>query len=183
MKKIIIYIILVLLIPIFTFAQDYTVGVGDRLRINIIKPENSTSENTVSPDGSISISYIGSINVKGMTITQIQKKIEYELARGYLNFPVVSVSLVESRSRTFTITGGVNKPGNYFLNENTTVLKAITEAGWFTKFASQSKIVVLRSREDRPGYIKINVNIKEILDGESKADVILKSGDIIVVPE
>ncbi len=161
--------------------NNYTVGVGDILLVDILKPDRSTNQVTVSPDGSISIPYLGSVKVKGKSITQIQKDIQWGLANGYLRYPVVVVSLVQSRSRNFTVNGEVNRPGSYPLEDNTTVLKAISIAGGFTRFGSSSNVKILRPRKDRPGYNIIKVDIKAAMEGNSDADIVLQSGDIVVV--
>ncbi len=165
-------------------ADEYTVGIGDLLEIRILKPDPATTDRvTVSPSGDISVAYLGSVKVKDKTITQIQQNIQWRLANGYLKYPVVTVSLVESRSRTFTITGEVKNVGTYSLTDNTTVLKAISIAGGFTKFGLKSKVRVLRNRKDRPGYTRIEINVQKVLDGDANEDLLIEPGDIIVVSE
>lgn len=161
----------------------YTVGVGDILEVRIIKPDASTERVTVSPDGDISMAYIGSLKVKGLTISRIQQLIQTRLANGFLKYPVVAVSLIESRSRNFTISGEVNRPGTYPLGDNTTVLKAISIGGGFTRFGSSSRVKVLRPRKDRPGYMRIDVDLNKVMDGHAEADIVLEPGDIVVVSE
>ncbi len=182
---VIILIIFNLVIPYCLNAQsdEYVVGVNDSLEVSILQPERIINQVTVSPGGDISVPYIGSVKVKGKTITQIQQNIQYRLANGYLKYPVVTVSLLESRSRKFTISGEVNTPGSYQLEENTTVLKAISIAGGFTRFGSSSRVKVLRPRKDRPGYISIKVDIQAVMDGDARADIVLEPGDIVVVSE
>ena len=78
MKHFIIILILILCLFIYipsTSAQDYTVGPGDILEISILQPDRTVNQVTVSPDGNISVAYLGSVNVKGKTITQIQKNL------------------------------------------------------------------------------------------------------------
>jgi protein involved in polysaccharide export with SLBB domain len=184
------YILLTGLILLFTIsefslkAEEYKVGIGDIIEIKILKPDPPTMDKvTVSPSGDISVAYLGSIRVKGKTITEIQQNIQYRLASGYLKYCVVTVSLIESRSRNYTISGEVITPGTYPLGDNTTVLKAISVAGGFTKFGSKSKVRVLRQRQDRPGYAKIEVDVGKVMEGDARADLVLEPGDIIVVAE
>jgi len=165
------------------YTQVYTIGVGDILEIAIIQPDKMTSRVAVSPGGDISVPYIGSVYVKGRTISSAQTLIQQKLSSGYLKYPVVTLSLVESRSKTFTISGEIIKPGNYPILENMTVLKAISIAGGFTKFGSSSRVKILRPRKDRPGYMSIKVDLNAVLDGDAKADIVIESGDIIVISE
>ncbi|MCK5215544.1 MAG: sugar transporter, partial [Candidatus Omnitrophica bacterium] len=63
------------------------------------------------------------------------------------------------------------------------VLRAISMAGGFTKFGSSSKVRILRPRGDQPGYNNIRIKIKRVMVGDPEADMLLKSGDIIVISE
>jgi len=164
-------------------ATLYKVGIEDVLDISILQPEKLSTMVTVSPDGSISFPYIGNVNVKGLTLTEIQNQIQARLADGYMKYPVVSVSLRESRSKKFFVYGEVMKPGTYYLEDKTSVLKAISMAGGFTKYGSSSRVKVLRPRKDEAGYESIKVNIKAVMDGVFEADVLLQPEDMVVVSE
>lgn len=162
---------------------EYRVGVEDVLDISILRPEVLKATVTVAPDGSISFAYIGSIRISGMTLPGIEKEIQAKLANGYMKYPVVSVSLRESRSKKFFIYGEVVRPGAYLIEENMTALKAISIAGGFTKYGSSSRVKVLRQKKGSAGYETIKVNIKAVMEGNANVDVILKTGDIVVVSE
>jgi protein involved in polysaccharide export with SLBB domain len=176
-------IILFIITGLSLNAEEYRVGVGDVIEIRILKPDPSVDRVTVSPSGDISVAYLGSVNVKGKSITEIQHNIQYRLANGYLKYPVLTISLLESHSRNYTISGEVTTPGTYPLGDNTTVLKAVSVAGGFTRFGSKSKVRVLRQRPDRPGYTKIEVDVGKVMEGDARADIVLEPGDIIVVSE
>ena len=181
--KIIISVIFIILLGPAVYPEEYTVGIGDILEVSILQPDHITNNVTVTPGGEISVPFLGTIQVKGKTITEVQRTIQYRLAQGYLKYPVVTVSLIESRSRNYTISGEVNTPGNYQLQENTTVLKAIAVAGGFTRFGSKSRVKILRPRKDRPGYREIKVDLKAVINGDAKADILIEPGDIIVISE
>jgi len=161
----------------------YTVGIDDVLEISVLQPDQLLRVVNVAPDGMISFPYIGSVKVKGLTIPQIQKEIQDALADGYMQYPVVVVSLQESRSRKFFVYGEVIKPGPYPIAENTTVLRAISMAGGFTKFGSSSRVKVLRQRENAPSYETITIDINRVMNGESEKDLLLTAGDMVVVSE
>lgn len=162
---------------------SYTVGPMDVLGIEIIEPDKIATRATVSPDGSITAPYIGQVNVSGLTTNQIRQRIEQRLADGYLKFPSVMVSLLESHSRKFFVYGAVIRPGEYDLPENMTVLRAISMTGGFTKFGSSNRVKVLRALQDRNGYENIKININAVMNGDSQADLAIEKGDIIVVSE
>jgi len=169
--------------PDSTVQEEYTVGVDDVLEISILRPEKIVTTVIVAPDGSISVPYIGNVEVKGLTLSQIQSAIQTKLADGYMKYPVISVSLKASRSRKFFVYGEVVHPGAYPIEENVTVLKAISMAGGFTKFGSANKVKVLRLKKGAPGYQMIKVNIKAVMNGSLEADITLEPGDIVVVSQ
>lgn len=161
----------------------YAIGVGDILELSILQPEKMLVNVAVAPDGSISVPYIGSLTVKGLTLTDAQNTIQTSLSDGYMKYPVVVLSLVESRSRKVLVYGEVIRPGEYPLDEESTVLRAISMAGGFTKYGSSSRVKVLRPKKDGPGYDSIKININDLMNGQPEADILVKPGDIVVVSE
>lgn len=163
------------------FENIYTIGIDDILEIKLLQPDEITSRVTVSPDGFISFPFIGIVKAVDMTLPALQKEIEARLDAEYMAYPVVYVVLVESRSRKFFVYGEVIKPGTYSLEENTTVLRAISMSGGFSKYGSSSRVKLLRTKKDQTGYKSIKINIKAVMNGETQADILLQSGDILVV--
>lgn len=164
-------------------VEAYRIGVEDVLDISVLQPDPLAATVTVSPDGSVSFPLIGGVRIKGLTTEEAQHEIERRLADGYMKYPVVSVSLRESRSRKFFVYGEVIKPGAYPMEEHATVLKAISIAGGFTKFGSSSHVKILRQQPNQPGYETIPINIKAVMDGNAQQDVLLQDGDMVVVSE
>lgn len=166
-----------------TSDEQYKVDIDDVLEISIIQPEDLMATVCVAPDGSISFYYIGNIYVKGLELCEIKRLIEDKLSDGYINYPVVSVFLKESKSRKFFVYGEVAKPGAYNIEGGISLLKAISMAGGFTKYASSNQIKVLRLKEDKTGYMTIKVDLEAAMAGEGKTDIIIKVSDIIMVGE
>lgn len=169
--------------PASAVVAEYLVGMGDVLDINILQPQPLLTTVIVAPDGSINYPYIGTVQVKGMSLEKIQNDIQSRLADGYMKYPVVSVSLRENRSKKFFVYGEVVRPGTFPLDDNMTILKAISMAGGFTKFGSASRVKVLRERKGSPGYETLKANMKAIMDGSATEDIIIQNGDIIMVSE
>jgi len=163
-------------------ALTYMVGVDDVLDISVLQPEKIVTTVSVSPDGSITFPYIGTVKAAGLSLATIQENIQSGLAHGYMKYPVVSVTLRESRSRKFFVYGEVVRPGTYALDANTTVLRGITIAGGFNKFGSVNA-KILRPKKGKPGYDTIKVNVKAIMNGDAGKDIVIEPGDIIVVSE
>jgi polysaccharide biosynthesis/export protein len=178
-----IFLTILIAYPLYADTGECRVGVGDIIEVRILKPEVITDRSAVTPDGDISVAYIGNVRAKGKTINEIQKTVQVRLANGYLKYPVVVVSLIESKSRNYTVSGEVIHPGNYQLEDNITVLRAISIAGGFTRFGSKSRVKLLRQYPDKPGYQSIKINLNKAMNGDAQEDIKLQPGDIIIVSE
>lgn len=164
-------------------GPGYKVGIDDVLEISIIQPEKLTTTVNVSPDGSIAFPYIGNVPVKDMTLDEIKNDIERRLCEGYMKYPLISVFLRDSRSRKFYVSGDVGKPGVYPLEDDTTVLKALSIAEGFTKKASSGKVKILRAKRSGEGQEFIDVDIKALMKGDANEDIKLLPGDTVIVSE
>ena len=160
-------------------AGGYRVDVNDIIQVSVLQPYPLNAELTVSPDGAVTFPYIGSVNVKGLTLTEIQSKIQTGL-QDYMKYPLVAVSLKESRSRQFFVYGEVNRPGSYPLLRETTVLQAITTAGGFTRVASTNNVNVLSTTETGSTQTQ-TVNTDDALRGKKDSDKKIQAGDVITV--
>lgn len=163
--------------------SEYAVGVGDELEISVLQPDQFIMNVSVAPDGYISFPYIGKLKVKGSNTSQIQKEIEKKLGEGYLKYPVVTVYLKQSKSKKYLVSGEIERPGAYFLEDDLTVLRAISIAGGFTPVANTNSVKILRLKKDHRGYETIYVNMKRAMDGDMASDVELKPEDMIIVPK
>jgi polysaccharide export outer membrane protein len=161
-------------------SDEYLVGVDDVLDINVIKPETIQSTVTVAPDGTITFPYIGNVTVKGLTLPKIQEVVQLRLANGFVEFPIVSVSLRQTRSKKFTIYGQVNKPGGYPVEEGMSILRAITDAGGFIVPGSTGRVKILRPKPNSKETEVIEYDVAAILNGADQ-NVRVLSGDTVVV--
>ncbi|MBI4686479.1 MAG: SLBB domain-containing protein [Nitrospirae bacterium] len=87
--------------------------------------------------------------------------------------------IIVGRNKTFFIYGEVNKPGEYVLQDDMTVFKAIAIAGGLTKWGAESRIKVIRSTGKETGSIKVNIN--DIIKGNTSKDIKLEYDDFIIV--
>jgi len=163
-------------------AQEYVIGVDDIIDISVLQPDKFTTTLNVSPDGSISFPYIGNVNVKGLSLGQVQDLIQERLSNGYMKYPVVSASLKESRSRKFSVYGLVARPGSYPVEENLTILRGISLAGGLTEYGSSGQIKVVRPKADGTGSETIETSIQNIMGGAARdANIVIKAGDTIII--
>jgi polysaccharide biosynthesis/export protein len=160
--------------------NEYAVGSGDVMHIDVWQEAELSETAVVRPDGNISVPLINEVKVSGMTPPQIQQTIAQRLAK-YVNNPKVTVTVSEIHSKQAFITGEVTRPGEYPLNTQITVLQLIAQAGGFTPFAKTEHIVILRTVNG--AQQRIGFKYKEVLRGEkTDQNITVQSGDTVVVP-
>jgi polysaccharide biosynthesis/export protein len=158
----------------------YVIGAQDVLIINVWHEPEVSATLTVRPDGKISLPLANDIQAAGLSPTDLGKSITEKL-KVYINNPQVTVVVSAINSQRFYVVGEISKPGAFPLLPNTTVLQALSSAGSFSQFAQIGKIYVLRSEGNHS--VKLPFNYKEVVKGRSSGqNIILKSGDTIVIP-
>ncbi len=168
--------------PVFAEAAvsaAYAVNPGDVLTIQVWKEPDLQSEVIVRPDNGISFPLVGDMNVRDMSVVQIQLEIAQRLKK-YIPDPVVTVAAKRlSGSRVYVI-GKVRNPGVFPMDQYVDVMQALTLAGGLTPYASTS-IKVLRRDSDKQVVLKFDYS--DVEKGKHlEQNLILKSGDVVVVP-
>jgi polysaccharide export outer membrane protein len=165
----------------YPVSSDYVIGPEDVLQVTVWKNDALSRTLPVRPDGKISMPLLHDIQAAGLTPMQLRDKIASALGE-FIPNAEVAVTVNDVRSYRVSVMGEVQRPGVLLLKSSTTVLEAIAMAGGFRDFASPSKIVVVR--RDPAGQtqkIPFNYN-KAIRNGETEDNIVLKTGDVIVVP-
>jgi polysaccharide export outer membrane protein len=160
-------------------ADTYVIGPTDTLTVTVWKEPTLTGNLLVRPDGMISMPLLGDVPASGLTPLQLAGSIQAKLKR-FIQDPNVSVVLTQIHSKTIYLLGEVGKKGPVEMTPGMTLLEAISSAGGLTDFANAKKIYILRN--DSGTHQKIPVHYKQALKGDSACNVLLKSGDTIVVP-
>jgi polysaccharide export outer membrane protein len=172
---------------------NYTLGGGDRIRVNVFEVPEYTGEYQIPPGGAINLPLIGSVPVQGLTTEQASDDIAKRYAR-FLKRPLISVNLLSPRPINVVVAGEVSRPGAYSLSlqggagndpgvQYPTVLAAITTAQGVLSNADITQ-VQLRRKLGRTGQEQIvSINLKELIrTGRISQDITLRDGDTIVVP-
>jgi len=159
--------------------ESYVIGAEDVLYIHVWKEDALSKTLPVRMDGNISLPLIHQIKAAGLTPPQLEEAIVRRLREYYEN-PLVSVTVMEANSFKVYVSGQVKTPGVYKLGSETTILQIIPMAGGFTDWANQKKILVIRKENGKE--MRVTVNYKKAMKGDPKSNVILKSGDTIIVP-
>jgi polysaccharide biosynthesis/export protein len=162
-------------------SDNYIIGPEDVLYIYVWKEENLSRSVPVRMDGMISIPLVDDIKAAGMTPLQLKEVLLTKL-REFVETPDVTVIVSEANSYKVYVQGEVKTPGVFKLRSETTIVQLIIMAGGFTDWANQKKITIMRKEGGKD--TRIVVNYKKIVEGDEGAkDVMLKSGDIIIIPQ
>ena len=160
-------------------SDSYVIGASDVLTITVWKEPTLSGSLLVRPDGMVSVPLLGDVQASGMTPLQLADQISTKLKK-YIQDPNVSVVLTQINSKKIYLLGEVAKKGPMEMTPGMTLLEAISSAGGLTDYANTKKMYILR--DDAGKHEKIPVHYKEALKGNSELNLILKSGDTIVVP-
>ena len=162
--------------------QDYVLGPGDEIVIDIWGENEATIRQTISPEGRIIVSQVGSIDLGGLSIAQATKKIKSLMARRYAGVQgsssQISVTLGSIRTIQVNIMGEVKVPGTYRLSSFTSVFNALYRAGGVTGTGSLRGVRVVRAGEQ---IATVDI-YSYIFDGSLDQNASLKEGDVIIVP-
>jgi polysaccharide export outer membrane protein len=163
-----------------TPPTDYVIGADDQLKIVFWRDDSLSGDVVVRPDGKISLTLLNDIQAAGLTPNQLRENLTQAAAK-YVTDPSVTVIVKSINSRKVYVTGQVNKPGPYLLNDNMTVLQMLAVAGGLQEWADADHILVMRTENGQTKSYKFNY--KDVRKGKGlQQNIPLKPGDTIVVP-
>jgi polysaccharide export outer membrane protein len=169
----------------------YRITRSDRLSVGVVgESELTVGGKRVEATGTINLTYIGDINLVGLTIKEAQEKIANAYRDGrFLRNPVVTVTVDEYAPRTVIISGKVNVQGRQEIPPDTeiTIKEMIFKAGGFSETAKGTAVRLTRTMPD--GTLKVfTLDVESAIKGKEKtnsgdAAFVLEPDDIIYVPE
>ena len=163
---------------------EYTIGIGDKLRVTIHGDADlKEQEVRVVGEGTVTVPYLGVVQVAGLTEAEAAAEITRRLAAGYLREPKLSLEVIEYQSQWVNVSGQVAKPGRYYLRGPTTLVDILAEAGGLKKEAgSEVRIVRSLSRGRSDHALAVRTDSLYLTD-DPAANPLLRSGDTITVSE
>ena len=156
--------------------QNYVLGPGDQVIVDIYGASQKSEQLTVSPDGDITVPGYGPIHVAGLSVGSAQGKIRSTLGSRYAS-STLKLSLGQTRSLMVNVMGEVKAPGTYTLSAFATVFHALYMAGGINDLGTLRNIKVYRG-----GKLVTVVDVYEyILNGRLAGNIRLQENDVIVV--
>lgn len=156
--------------------SNYRLGAGDVIIIDIWGATQQTIDDTLSPDGTITIEGVGPLYLAGMTVSEANSYVRQKLGK-FFSDSKISLTVGDMRSIQVQVMGEVAVPGTYTLNALSTVFNALYAAGGISDIGTLRSIKVYRN-----GKKITEVDVYDyILNGNLSGNVRLADNDIIVV--
>ena len=156
--------------------DDYRLGPGDEVYVDVWGASQQRFECTVSPEGVINIENFGPVQVSGLTVAQTNARLRSTLGARYAGSDV-RLTVGQTRTITVDVMGEVKTPGTYTLSAFSTVFHALYMAGGTNDIGTLRNIKVFRN-----GRQITTCDIYDyILNGNMKGNVRLQPGDVVVV--
>ena len=165
-------------------APYYLIGPGDTLEIFVWQNEDLQESVLVRPDGRVTVPLIDDVFVAGRTSTEVAREIQERMAAFILE-PHVTV-MIKDVEGTFgqqiRVIGEAQKPRAIPYRDKMTVLDVLIEVDGLTEFAAGNRAVIAREEGGRQQRYRVRLD-DLIRDGEIDANVEMKPGDILIIPQ
>lgn len=156
--------------------DNYVLGAGDAVLIDIYGASQKTVEATVSPDGFVVVEGYGPIQVAGLTVSQANSRIRSQLGARYSSSKI-RLTVGQTRTITINVMGEVKTPGTYTLAAFASVFHALYMAGGPSDIGTLRNIKVYRKNR-----LVSTVDVYDyILNGKLSGNVRLADNDVVVV--
>lgn len=156
--------------------QNYRLGPGDEVNIDIWGASQESITETISPDGYVTVEDIGLIQLGGFSVSQAKAKLKNVLGARYQGSRI-ELTVGQTRTITISVMGEVKTPGTYTMSAFATVYNALYMAGGPNEIGTLRNVKVYRN-----GRLLSNVDVYDfLLNGKLTGDVRLQDNDIVTV--
>ena len=156
--------------------QNYRLGPGDAVNIDIYGASQKSEQTTVSPDGDVVIEGFGPVQVSGLTVAEANARLRSTLGSRYSSSRV-RLTVGQTRTIMVNVMGEVKRPGTYTLSAFASVFHALYMAGGINDLGTLRNIKVYRQNK-----LVTVVDIYDyILNGKLTGNVRLADNDVVVV--
>lgn len=167
-------------------GEEYVIGPLDTLTIFVWRNPELGAKVQVRPDGRITTPLITDMPAVGKTPSMLAEDLRLQLSQ-YIEDPLVSV-IVDNFSGTFSqqirVVGATEKPASIPYRANMTVLDAMIAVGGLSEYAAGNKARLVRFDKASGKQKEYKLRLGDLLKkGDSRANVMLSPGDVIIIPE
>lgn len=165
-------------------AHDYLIGPGDNVDIIVWRNPEVSMTVPVRPDGKITTPLVEDLPASGKTSTQLARDIEEALSK-YIQQPVVTVVVTQfigPYTEQIRVIGEAARPQALPYREEMTLMDVLIAVGGITEFAAGNKARIIRNIDGKEQQFSVRLN-DLIRDGDISANVPMRQGDVLVIPE
>jgi polysaccharide biosynthesis/export protein len=158
--------------------KTYVIGPEDIINVKVWRDPDFSGVKGVRPDGKITIPLVGDVQAAGLTPDRLAAQLKTAISE-YIRQPDVEVEVMQVNSKSYNVSGEVNRPGRFPLVVEKHVFQAVNDAGGFRDFGNEKDVVIIRADGTR-----LHFNYKDFVKhGESKKNlnVLLQNGDTVLV--
>jgi polysaccharide export outer membrane protein len=167
--------------PAVTVANEYRLGAGDVVRINVYQSPDLTLETRIGEAGSISYPLLGSVRLGGLTVPQAERAIADGLLKGnFLKQPQVSIQVVQVRGNQVSVLGQVNRPGRFPLEVADMRLSDLLATAGGIAPGGADTLTLVGTRNGQT--FRKEVDLPSLFRGDRREDdVFVQNGDVLYV--
>src|SRR5205823_1798168 len=148
--------------------KGYLIAVGDLVAVRVFGHDDLSVRERVRDDGKISLPILKDVDAAGLAPQVLGEQVRARL-KDYVNAPVVTVTVAESRPLIISVLGEVTRPGQYTLEKGSGALEALASAGGLTDYAHRDRIFILR-RQSPP--VRIRTTFSGLSQGQGRASAL-----------
>ncbi|MBB6122755.1 XrtA/PEP-CTERM system exopolysaccharide export protein [Sphingobium subterraneum] len=167
-------------------SEEYVIGPLDELTVFVWRNPELGAKVQVRPDGRITTPLITDMPAVGKTPAMLADDIKLALTQ-YIEKPLVSV-IVNNFSGTFSqqvrIVGATDKPASIPYRANMTLLDAMIAVGGLNEYAAGNRARLVRFDKQTAKQTEFALRLNDLIKkGDTRANVLLAPGDVIIIPE
>jgi polysaccharide export outer membrane protein len=165
-------------------SPDYRIGPGDSVNIIVWRNPEVSMAVPVRPDGKITTPLVEDLQAAGKTSSELARDIEKALSK-YIQQPVVTVvvtNFVGNYSDQIRVIGQAAKPQALPFRRDMSLMDVLIAVGGVTEFAAGNRATIIRNVDGHQQRLAVRLD-DLIRDGDISANVTMRPGDVLVIPE
>jgi protein involved in polysaccharide export with SLBB domain len=159
---------------------DYRIGPGDVLRLNVLEMPQLDRELTIQSDGTAFVPQVGEVSLAGLTLPEAEEEVRRRLRLFNPSVDAVALQIVQYNALRVYVLGAVANPGAHTFTSTPTVWDAVRAAGGPNENANLAAARIVSEVEGRSQTRM--VNLSGLLTGGMVPEVVLRSGDTLIIP-
>ena len=163
---------------------EYLIGPGDSINIIVWRNPEVSMSVPVRPDGKITTPLVEDLPAAGKTSTQLARDIEAALAK-FIQQPVVTVvvtNFVGNYGEQIRVIGQAARPQALPYRKDMSLMDVLIAVGGVTEFASGNRASLIRTVDGKQQQYRVRLD-DLIKDGDISANITMRPGDVLVIPE